>query len=372
MLPEKERIALYYLNSFPGMYPARLNAMVRYTSSFAEALKVSSKEYIEQGIFKRIGDAASYDAFRQDGSGLKAAADEYHALEKKRIRMIDSSEEDMPNRLRMIQDPPCVLFLKGRLPSDTIPAVSIIGSRCASSYGISVAEYFGRELALAGLQVVSGMAAGIDCASQAGALNGSDDVFAVLGSGVDVCYPSTSKAVYREILSRGGVLSEFNPGQRAVGYHFVIRNRIIAGLCDALLVIEAAKKSGTAITVEDALNQGKDVFALPGRITDPLGLGCNQLIRDGAMILTSPKDVLEYFGIDSCCETGSMKPWSGQPLTKEEKKIQSVLGPDPMHIELICEASGIPLQLLSSLLNSMELKGAVRSAGHASYVKVYR
>lgn len=372
MLEEKERIALYYLNGFPGMYPARMNAMLQYAGSFENAMQISSQEYIEAGVFKKMAGTGNFDQLRLDADGHRKAVKDYHDLARLGIRMIDYSEDAMPLRLKRIQDPPPVLFVKGRLPSETAPSVSIIGSRGASFYGLDVAAFFGRELAKAGVQIISGMAVGIDSASQKGALGVSDDVFAVLGSGVDVCYPSSSREIYHEMLEKGGVVSEFNPGQPGVGYHFVIRNRIIAGLCDCLCVIEAAAKSGTSITVEDALNQGKDVFALPGRITDPLGLGCNQLIREGAMILTSPEDVLTYLGQTENVTPTVIKPVSDQLLTEDEKRIRSVLGPDPVHIELISEQSGIPLQRLICLLQSMEAKGAVRSAGYASYALIYR
>lgn len=373
MLSEKEREALYIINSIPGMYSGRLFGMYQYAGSFEDAVKISEKEYYTAGIFKKMKETEMYDSKRLDEFFISDCRRKYEMMEKSGTRMIDFTEEDMPERLKLISDPPAVIFVKGSLPEKDIPSVSIIGSRQCSEYGKSVAAFFGRELASEGVQVISGMAAGIDSAASAGALSGGNRSFAVLGSGVDVCYPSSSRSIYNEMKSgKGGIISEFCPDAAGIGYHFVLRNRIIAGLCDVLLVIEAGIKSGTSTTVDYALSQGKDVFALPGRITDPLGRGCNKLLKDGAFVLTEPQDVLTYLGITgkNACRTLREQRMSG--LSEAEKGVLKCMGADPMHIEEIAEMSGNDINETLSILSMLELHGNIRSAGSAYFVKIYK
>lgn len=373
MLEERERIALYALMKIPGMYPARVNAMFAFTDSFREALFVSEKDWIRNGVFKKVSEPGRFDAFRQDPVFLKEAENGYERLPYLKIRMIDYTEPDMPSRLLALTDSPKVLFVKGSLPSEETPAVSIIGSRDCSDYGRMISGFFGRKLSEAGVQIISGMAAGIDTAALEGGLSGTSGCFAVLGSGVNVCYPRSSRTVYNGICrQRGGILSEYCPDEPALGYHFVTRNRLIAALGDALLVMEAREKSGTAITVENALELGREIFALPGRITDPLGFGCNRLIRDGAQALTCPEDVLEYLGITSGAGKSVPKAAAEGMLSTEQKKVLSLLGPDPVHLEEISVKSGFPISQTSAILNSLEITGAARSIGNAYYVKAYR
>lgn len=373
MLNEKEREALFILTRIPGMYRNRIMRMYEYAGSFADALSVSESEYRARGIFLRQKEPEVYENFRRDRAFLDDSRSRYHGLSDTGIRMIDFTESSMPERLSSIPDPPAAIFVRGALPDDKIPSASIIGSRNCSTYGSDAALYFGRELAKAGVQIVSGMAIGIDSFSLAGALEGGKKGFAVLGSGVDVCYPRSERPIYREMsLGMGGVISEFAPDAEPVGYHFILRNRLISAFGDVLLVIEAAERSGTAITVGNALEQGKDVFALPGRITDPLGRGCNKLLKDGAFPLTEPSDVLSYLGMDDSGAQKTMKEKDPACLSEEERAILRVMGPDGMHVEDIASLAGKDLGHTVHLLSSLELSGFVRSHGSAYYSKVYR
>lgn len=373
MLDDKERETLFMLNSIPGMYYGRLKGMYDYAGSFEDAVKVSEAEYFSAGIFKKTKEPEMYEVRRGDGAFISQCRRKYEKMQKSGIRMIDFTEEDMPKRLQCIPDPPVVLFVYGNLPDDGIPSVSIIGSRQCSEYGKSVAMFFGRELAAEGVQVISGMAMGIDSSASAGALAGGNRSYAVLGSGVDVCYPPSSRNLYNEMRSgKGGIISEFCPDAAGIGYHFVLRNRLIAGLCDVLLVIEAKTKSGTATTVQYALNQGKDVFALPGRITDPLGKGCNKLIKDGAFILTGPDDVLQYLGITGKNAGKTLKEQRMGGLSATEKTILRCMGPEPMHIEDIAEMSKTDINETLGILSMLELHGNIKSVGSAYFVKIYK
>ena len=222
------------------------------------------------------------------------------------VKLVCMDDNEYPLRLRNIADPPYALWYRGELPANDRLYVGIIGARSCSDYGRRSAEYFGRELAKAGVDVISGMAAGIDGLSQAACLSAGGKSYGILGSGPDVVYPRSNGRLYQNLINNGGVISEFIPGTGAIASNFPRRNRIISALSDVLLVIEARERSGTFITVNFALEQGCDVYALPGRIDDPLSAGCNRLIRDGAGVACSVEDVL--FGLGNVQVTDRYLP----------------------------------------------------------------
>ena len=216
-------------------------------------------------------------------------------LKKAGVRFVAALEERFPQKLKEIPDPPFGIYYKGRMPEENEPAAAIIGARLASGYGREQARRFGRRIGARGIAVISGMARGIDGIAQKAALDAGGKSYAVLGCGVDICYPEENRDLYEQLLQEGGVLSEYPPGTFPDARLFPPRNRIISGLSDLVLVIEARKKSGTLITVDMALEQGREVYALPGRVSDALSDGCNRLIRQGAGAATCPEDILEYF-----------------------------------------------------------------------------
>ena len=215
-------------------------------------------------------------------------ASSYQRMVSEGISFVTIHDKEYPSRLRTVSNRPYALYHLGSLPKDDVPAVAIIGARNCSEYGRYVAASFGEALAGAGINVISGMALGIDGIAQRGALEAGGATFAVLGSGVDVCYPMENFDLYKRIPQKGGVISIFPPGSEPQRKLFPERNRIVAGLSDAVLVIEARQKSGTGITVNLALSMNKDVYAVPGRITDRLSDGCNMLISQGAGAAISP------------------------------------------------------------------------------------
>lgn len=214
-------------------------------------------------------------------------------MEDKREQCIMKTDSQYPQGLRDIGHGPEKIYVRGRLPDDNIPSAAIIGARKCSSYGREMAEWFAGELAAAGIQVISGMAAGIDGVAQRAALTAGGSSFGVLGSGTDICYPRDNADLYAMLLEQGGVLSEHPAGTPPLPNHFPSRNRIISALSDVILVIEARERSGTLITVDFALEQGKDVYVLPGRVTDGLSCGCNRLLRQGAGIALEPNDIVD-------------------------------------------------------------------------------
>lgn len=200
---------------------------------------------------------------------------------------------DFPQKLIKIPDPPFGMFYKGKLPDKKTPAVAMIGARKCSEYGRCMAERFAQEFTSYGIDIISGMASGIDGISQEAAVNAGGTSYGVLGCGVNVVYPKTNEPLYRKLLEKGGILSEYPPGMEPRPMLFPPRNRIISALSDVVLVIEARQKSGTLITVDMALEQGKEVYAVPGRCTDGLSMGCNALLRQGAVAATAPEDIIE-------------------------------------------------------------------------------
>jgi len=213
-------------------------------------------------------------------------------LEKKQIKAVCIEDPDYPAHMAQLADAPYMLFYKGRLPEEEKRMVAVIGARRCSDYGRRAADYFGRELAKAGVPVISGLAVGIDGLSQSACVEEGGISYGVLGSGVDIVYPAGNRQLYKDLQVNGGILSEYLPGTPAAAWHFPQRNRIISGFADLVLVVEAREKSGTLITVEYALQQGREVFAVPGRVGDNLSLGCNRLIRDGAGIATCAEDLV--------------------------------------------------------------------------------
>ena len=214
------------------------------------------------------------------------------------IRCITKTSLEYPKKMMQYPSMPAKLYVKGRMPDPDKITVAVIGARMCSPYGRIQAFRYAKELSQAGVQIISGMALGIDSEGHKGALEGKMPTFAVLGSGVDVCYPKTNKKLYERILwENGGIISECPLGSEPVSWHFPARNRIISALSDAVLVVEAKENSGSLITAGFALEQGKMVYAIPGAVTDTLSRGCHKLIYDGAGIAYCPEIILEELGI---------------------------------------------------------------------------
>ncbi|MBO6196934.1 MAG: DNA-processing protein DprA [Butyrivibrio sp.] len=238
-------------------------------------------------------------------------------LEAKGVRFVSRIDPEFPEKLKNIPGAPFAIYVKGALPDPAIPCVSIVGARMCSEYGRYMARQFGRGLALAGVQVISGMARGIDGIAQGAAIEAGGKSFGIMGCGVDICYPPENKVIYDALLRNGGAISEYPPGMEPQARFFPMRNRIISALSDVLLVVEARQKSGTSITVDTALEQGREVLAVPGRVTDRLSDGCNYLISQGAGVAISVEDVLDRLWNIK----GEAKPaLSTEPVLKNQEK----------------------------------------------------
>ena len=244
--------------------------------------------------------------------------------------------------------------------------MAIIGARDCSSYGMEIAKFLSEAVAGEGIGIISGLARGIDACAHIGALKAGGSTYGVLGCGIDICYPKENINLYMELQKGGGILSEYVPGTQPLACHFPMRNRIISGLSDGILVIEARKKSGTLITVDIGLEQGKNIYAMPGRITDQLSTGCNNLIKMGAKPVTSPEDILEDFQIYTT--SGKEEKSVISVLGHEELRIYQALSQEPKHLEDIVGTTKLPVSRLMEYLLSMEMRGIIRQAMRNYYV----
>ncbi|MCI9386791.1 MAG: DNA-protecting protein DprA [Lachnospiraceae bacterium] len=277
-------------------------------------------------------------------------------------------EPDFPQKFVDIPDPPFGIFYKGRLPDGCVPAVALIGSRKCSEYGTYMAELFAAGFASAGVDVISGMALGIDGISQRAALKAGGSSFAVLGCGVDVVYPRANEPLYRQLQEKGGVLSEYPPRMEPRPALFPPRNRIISALADVVVVVEACEKSGTLITVDMALEQGKEVYALPGRCTDALSMGCNRLLRQGAMIAVSPDDIISdmHWERQTSRHGRTERKLADSKISETAKEIYAVLASLPVTQEEIVarlreNRSALSVPQICQGLVELELKGLAAS-----------
>lgn len=283
----------YWLHQLPHIGDATRYKLLNEYESEKEIFEACSKG--EGKAFDIIGKGSILDDIKTDITNFTKHYDllkEYEKLNEQGIRFATVYDEDYPERLKAIDKPPYALYCIGELPKDDVPTVAIIGARNCTEYGTFIANAFGSALASEGIGIVSGMAVGVDGIAQRAAINSNGITYAILGSGVDVCYPETNRKLYTSIKEHGGIISSFPPGTTPQKRFFPERNRIVAGLADLVLVVEAKLKSGTGITVDMALKMGKDVYAVPGRITDRLSDGCNMLLRQGAGIALSPEDIV--------------------------------------------------------------------------------
>jgi DNA processing protein len=261
--------------------------------------------------------------------------------------------------LREIEDAPMVIYLKGDTQPQDRYAIAIVGSRKPTHYGESVAENISEELASMGFTIVSGMARGIDALSHKGALSAGGRTIAVLGSGLDVPYPSENKMLMDRIASSGCVISEFPPGTPPDKENFPRRNRLISGLSLGTLVIEATSESGSLITARYALEQGREVFAVPGNITSSTSEGTNELIKKGAILARKAEDIIEELAPVLKGYIRS-KDKVKVEVTEEEKNLCNLLSGEPKQIDIISRESGLPSSKVLGILLGLELKGAVR------------
>lgn len=364
---QKEQPYIYWMTSVDGVGSRTIEKLVDYAGSPEKAYGLKLSDMME--IIPKSKAEALLKAKR--GGDI---FEEYFALKRKGIQFISIYHPCYPKRLKNIPDAPYGIYVEGELPAENIPSIAVIGARQCSDYGRFVAQRCGGELALAGINVISGMAKGIDGISQWAALEAGGKVIAVLGCGTDICYPSENRHIYMKAKEKGAVISEYPPGTSPAARLFPRRNRIISGLADIVLIIEAREKSGTLITADMALEQGREVYVVPGRITDGLSQGCNQMIKQGAGIFTTLDEMLEETGLRDMLAKEPGSPYL--PLKRREgkspeggggenieKKILDILDFYPKDMDKLIEETGMGYRELICALSRLCLEGkAVRMA----------
>lgn len=291
----------------------------------------------------------------------------YAKLKEKGIYFVSIEDEEYPVKLRNIYEAPLGLFYKGKLPEEDKVNIAVIGARNCSYYGRETAILFSKALAGAGIGTISGLAAGIDGAAHAGSLSVSGNTYAILGCGVDICYPIENFNIYLNTVENGGIISEYVQGTGPRAYHFPMRNRIISGLADGILVVEAREKSGSLITVDYGLEQGRNIYAVPGRPGDILSNGCNNLLKMGAKLCTEPEDIIEDF-MNFCKNIPKVTKKNDKLLEDREKIVYACLSRIPKHLNDIASETNLAIGELAQLLFQLEWKNFIKQTRANYYI----
>mgnify|MGYP000142833206 CR=1 FL=1 len=350
----------YYLgfSHFLGIGPVRFQALLNRFSSVKDAY-LADQSQLREILGENL--AKKFIEFRKQFDWEKKVLE----LEKKKIKIVTQEDKQYPVGLKNINDPPICFYLKGELPASTKIFLAIVGTRKATDYGLKTAFNLALALAEAGLIIVSGMALGIDTQAHWGALQAGEKTVAVLGCGVDIVYPAANRPLYQKILScGGGIISEFPPGQLVQKGLFIARNRIISGLAKAVLVVEGAEDSGALITARYAAEQGKEVLAVPGPISSAVSAAPNNLIKQGARLVTSVDDIFEALDL-------KIKPKKQETvlnqLTKEEKDIFSLLVEGPKSVDDLFQETKKPVAEILKIVSLLEIKQLIRKNPQGSY-----
>lgn len=348
------------LNNVPGIGKVLYKRLIDH---FKSPVKVFSSTMKELKSIEGIGERLARDILITD---WKEKVDiELSRIEKEKVKVITLLDEFYPENLKKIYDPPPFLYIMGELRKEDNRAIAIVGSRKATTYGRLMTERLSKDLVSHGITVVSGMARGIDTFSHQGALSAGGRTIAVLGCGIDIVYPSENKNLRDRIMESGAVLTEFPFSTPPEGVNFPSRNRIISGISLGVVIIEATSDSGSLITASNALDQGREVFAVPGNITSKLSQGTNKLIKRGAKLVEDADDIIE----EILPQIERKKKDKTIPvLTSEEEVIYKLLSDEPKHIDTISREGRLTSNKALSLLLEMEIKGVIRQLPGKSFV----
>jgi len=381
-----------WLSELPGLRKQTRLALLERFGSPENVYYADPEELaLTEGMTKEQADSLQ-------NKGLRRAEDILQSCREKGYRIMTMQDADYPSRLRNIYDPPCLLYLRGRLPIiDEEVAIAVVGTRSCTPYGIHCAEKLSGQMASAGALIVTGLARGVDSAAAWGALKSGGAVIGVLGGGLDVVYPPENGRLYDDVAAQGALVSEYPPGTETKGRHFPVRNRIISGLSVATLVVEAGISSGALITAGTALEQSREIYAVPGPIDAPASIGCNRLIQQGAGLASDGWDVLrdyvEAFPGKLHPETVRREPehvlgyrsreerrqppkeanalLSREGLTDDQIHILECLPADtPMLTDDLIEATGIPVRRVLSALTMLEIDGSVAQHPGKRYTRL--
>ena len=366
----------FWLHHLPNL-PLKVKIeLYSHFSSVEEVAKASEKALKGLG-FLREEQIETILKRQNEESFIEA----YEELEEKEIRFVPWNSPEYPPDLLEMPDYPHGLFVKGQLPNPEKLSIAIVGARKCTSYGEHYALEYSKILAREGAQIISGLACGIDGFGHRGALFANEPTFGVLGSGVDVCYPKQNSGLYQDILEKGGgILSEFMPGTMPLAFHFPMRNRIISGLSKVILVMEAKERSGSLITADIALEQGKDIYALPGPVDSSYSKGCHYLIKQGAGILISPEELikdlrylLEKFHKNSGYNHQKNKNCNDNNkivLDKLQNMVYSLMCFTPKSINQVVEETQLAVDGVLDALVSLELEGLIKEVSKNYYIRL--
>jgi DNA processing protein len=353
----------FYLgfNMINGIGPARLDRLIEQCGSIEAAWGAGPAAMMAAGL-----DGKTAQALLQAQRTLNLDA-ELERAERLGVQLLTREHAGYPRALAQIPAAPPLIYVKGRLEDVDDWSIAVVGTRSPTSYGKEATRRIAGDLAGAGVTVVSGLAIGVDTVAHAAALEAGGRTIAVLASGLDLVYPERNRVLADQIAAQGALVSEFPLGTRPIPQLFPVRNRIISGLTLATLVTEAGAQSGALITVRYALEQGRDVFAVPGQIFSPKSEGPHQLIRDGAGLVTQAHDILDALNLSAAAAQQEVQ--AALPEDPTEAALFELVGYAPQHVDELRRQSELPITVVSSTLAILELKGLVRQAGAMQYVR---
>ncbi|MCK4857855.1 MAG: DNA-processing protein DprA [candidate division Zixibacteria bacterium] len=352
--PDDPRFFWLALKTVPQIGTVRYNVLIKKFGSPKAALDALPSELKQLPDFgeKVIASLKSEIDYQE-------ASQQLDILKKSEARLVTILDEEYPAALKQIYDPPPYLLAKGELKAENSQAVAIVGSRVCTVYGRQIAEKLAAGLAEVGLTIVSGLARGIDSIAHRAAIGAGGHTIAVLGCGLNVYYPPENKSLYQQIAESGAVITEFPFGTKPEKYNFPFRNRIISGLSQGVIVVEAGRASGALSTAHHALEQNREVFAVPGNISSPASHGANELLKQGAILTTSVADVLLALGLDPSQKR--KKPAAAvDKLPEAERKVYNLLTDQPLQVDNISESLDQPVAEVLALLLSLEMADLVR------------
>jgi len=351
------------LNKIPGIGPQKMKLLMNRFGDSKKVWESDLSEIMAGGINEKLAQIIIRERVRINPEL------EWEKLTRENIRLIDFDSPDYPRLLKEIPSAPYLIYYKGDYDFNSRPLLAIVGSRKFTTYGQQVALSLARDLAGAGITVVSGMALGIDTFAHRGALEAGGQTLAVLGSSLEDGFigPRTNFNLSRQIIANGALLSDYPPGTQATAQTFPARNRLMAGLTTGTIVVEAAQQSGTLITANMALDFNREVFSVPGNIFSPVSQGTNSLIKQGAKIITGVNDILEELNLTDFRQEKKIQEII--PASKEEEIILQILSNEPQHIDRIIKLSKINTSIVSSTLIILEMKGYIKDMGGQNYIR---
>lgn len=344
----------------PGIGRIKLSFLNAYFGDLGKAWHASAGELRSAGL-----DAKSIETILALRSRISLDA-ELEKLERYKVKVITGDDPSYPPRLKEIYDSPPLLYVRGSLIPEDEWAIAVVGTRRASIYGRQAAEEIVADLARNGITIISGLAKGIDSIAHRVALQAGGRTIAVAGCGLDIVYPSDHVALARQIMEHGALISEFPLGTRPKAEHFPQRNRIMSGMSLGVLVVEAGERSGALLTAHWAVEQNREVFAIPGSVFSPVSKGTNRLIQEGAKLVRHCADILEELNLTMVAQQLEMKELV--LTTDTESELLSHLSKEAAHIDDLCRQSGLPIATVTSTLAMLELKGLAKQVGGMNYV----